>query len=253
MNVMGTIEKGFGKVNATVFRQVNRVTDWWNLPTPVALLNLRGLRDDLRESNLFDTRGAARQRRAATTDDLPEHRTYDGSRQDPTDPEHGQGRHAASAATRPPRRPSPSRCRSGWSRTRARSPTGCCCATSSSRRPPERARRLLDPVPEPRLVRPRRERPRHLHRGRARRRTTTGPTATSMKVTATIADRTRTGKSGLPPTFVNTVTHWWDLSQIYGSTEERNRELRSRRGRQAQDRERDAPERDRARSSTAST
>jgi hypothetical protein len=56
MGVMGTIEKGFGKVNSTVFRQVNRVTDWWHLPTPVALLNLRGLRDDLRESNLFDTR-----------------------------------------------------------------------------------------------------------------------------------------------------------------------------------------------------
>ena len=33
--------------------------------------------------------------------------------------------------------------------------------------------------------------------------------------------------SGLPPTYVNTVTHWWDLSQIYGSTEERNRELRA--------------------------
>jgi hypothetical protein len=48
-----------------------------------------------------------------------------------------------------------------------------------------------------------------------------------MTVKATIADRTRTWKSGLPPTFVNTVTHWWDLSQVYGSTEERNRELRS--------------------------
>ena len=29
------------------------------------------------------------------------------------------------------------------------------------------------------------------------------------------------------PTFINTVTHWWDLSQVYGSTEARNRELRS--------------------------
>ena len=34
---------------------------------------------------------------------------------------------------------------------------------------PQRARRLLDPVPEPRLVRPRRERAGHLHRHRARR------------------------------------------------------------------------------------
>ena len=53
------------------------------------------------------------------------------------------------------------------------------------------------------------------------------PDGEVMKVKATIPDRTRTGKSGLPPTFINTVTHWWDLSQIYGSTEERNRELRS--------------------------
>ena len=29
-----------GAVNATVFRQVNRARNWWDLPTPVALLNL---------------------------------------------------------------------------------------------------------------------------------------------------------------------------------------------------------------------
>jgi hypothetical protein len=53
------------------------------------------------------------------------------------------------------------------------------------------------------------------------------PDGTPMKVRETIGDRTRTGTSGLPPTFVNTVTHWWDLSQVYGSTEERCRELRT--------------------------
>ena len=46
----------------------------------------------------------------------------------------------------------------------------------------------------------------------ARRRAPTGPAP---------------NKSGLPPTYVNTVTHWWDGSQIYGSDEERNRKLRS--------------------------
>ena len=51
-----------------------------------------------------------------------------------------------------------------------------------------------------------------------------------MRVKATSPDRTRTWKSGLPPTYVNTVTHWWDGSQIYGSTEERNRELRAGEG-----------------------
>jgi hypothetical protein len=53
------------------------------------------------------------------------------------------------------------------------------------------------------------------------------PEGDPMKVKATSPDRTRTWKSGMPPTYVNTVTHWWDLSQVYGSTEERNRELRS--------------------------
>src|SRR5205085_11349968 len=31
----------------------------------------------------------------------------------------------------------------------------------------------------------------------------------------------------LPPAYVNTVTHWWDGSQIYGSSEERCRLLRT--------------------------
>lgn len=56
MNVLGEIERRFGQVNSTLFRQVNRVGDWWQLPTPVALLNLRALRDDLRDSNLHDGR-----------------------------------------------------------------------------------------------------------------------------------------------------------------------------------------------------
>src|SRR5207244_11995988 len=48
-----------------------------------------------------------------------------------------------------------------------------------------------------------------------------------MKVKKTSPDRTRTWKSGLPPTYINTVTHWWDGSQIYGSSEGRNSELRA--------------------------
>ncbi len=39
-------------------------------------------------------------------------------------------------------------------------------------------------------------------------------------------DSTNSGGK-LPPTYVNKVTPWWDGSQLYGSTEERNRELRS--------------------------
>ena len=226
MDVLGTIEKGFGKVNATVFRQVNRVTDWWNLPTPLGLLNLRGLRDDLRESNLFDTRAPRNGDAPPTTDSLPDHRTYDGSLQDPTDPEMGKagtrfGRNAPTEATEP------------------------------------------EPLPQRMEPNPREVANRLLLRDEFKPATTLNvlaacwiqfqnhdwfghgendpdtfievelppnddwPDGEVMKVKATIADRTRTGKSGLPPTFVNTVTHWWDLSQVYGSTEERNRELRT--------------------------
>ncbi len=47
-----------------------------------------------------------------------------------------------------------------------------------------------------------------------------------MEVRRTSADSTNNGGE-LPPTYVNKVTPWWDGSQLYGSTEERNRELRS--------------------------
>jgi hypothetical protein len=48
-----------------------------------------------------------------------------------------------------------------------------------------------------------------------------------MEVRRTHPDRTRMEAGDTSPTYVNTVTHWWDLSQLYGSTEDRNRELRS--------------------------
>lgn len=222
--VLGAVEKGFGFVNKTLFRQVNRATEWWNLPLPAALLNLRALRDDLREYNLYDTNPPSRQ--DTPIEDLPPYRTYDGANQDPYDPEMGKvgtrfGRNAPTDATAPeplPQRMDPN--------------------------PREVARRLM-------------------HRDTFKPATTLNvlaacwiqfqnhdwfghgenspdtyidvplddgddwPEGSPMRLKATSPDRTRTWQSGLPPTYINTVTHWWDLSQVYGSTEERNRELRS--------------------------
>jgi hypothetical protein len=49
-----------------------------------------------------------------------------------------------------------------------------------------------------------------------------------MSIHATIADPHRTDRDeGLPATYRNHVTHWWDASQVYGSTEERIRQMRS--------------------------
>src|SRR5215212_1661823 len=110
MGVVDTIERGFGSVNSAVFRQVNRARNWWQLPTPVALLNLRAHRDDLRKSNLYDTRPPSNGAAALPLEKLPKYRTYDGSFQDPTDPEMGMvgsrfGRNAPPEATTPEQMP----------------------------------------------------------------------------------------------------------------------------------------------------
>lgn len=226
MDLIGSVEKGFGKVNSTVFRQVNRVTDWWNLPTPVALLNLRGLRDDLRESNLVDTRGPMVDDAPQTRDDLPDHRTYDGSRQDPTDPEMGMvgtrfGRNTPTEATKPepmPQRmePNPREVANRLLLRREFKPAtslnvlAACWIQFQNHDWFGHGENAPDTYIDVELDQ-----------------NDDWPEGTPMRVRATTPDRTRTGMSGLPPTFINTVTHWWDLSQVYGSTEERNRTLRS--------------------------
>ncbi|MEX2283038.1 MAG: peroxidase family protein [Gemmatimonadota bacterium] len=48
-----------------------------------------------------------------------------------------------------------------------------------------------------------------------------------MRVERTLADHTRCDDDkDLPPTFINTESHWWDASGIYGSTPERERRVR---------------------------
>jgi hypothetical protein len=49
-----------------------------------------------------------------------------------------------------------------------------------------------------------------------------------MQIPRTPADRTRPPDSkGLPPTYINTESHWWDASQLYGASMEMQRFLRS--------------------------
>ena len=47
------------RANSALFKRVNRAREWWELPKPLALLNLRAFRDELRELNLYDTRATA--------------------------------------------------------------------------------------------------------------------------------------------------------------------------------------------------
>ncbi|GJL74099.1 peroxidase family protein [Nitrosomonas sp.] len=48
-----------------------------------------------------------------------------------------------------------------------------------------------------------------------------------MKIDKTLADQSRSTASDQPQTFINTETHWWDASQIYGSNQEIIDKLRS--------------------------
>jgi hypothetical protein len=212
------------RVNSIVFGQLNRARDWWQLPKPLALLNLRAFRDDLRELNLYDTRGTNGQ--PLPIDKLPKYRTYDGSLQDPMDPEMGMvgtrfGRNAPVDATAPeemPRlmQPSPREVSTKLLYRDSFKPAttlnvlaGCWIQFQNhdwfghGENSPDK---YIDvPLTED----------------------DEWPDGNPMKVRATSPDRTRTYKSGLPPTYVNTVTHWWDGSQIYGSDEEQNRKLRT--------------------------
>ncbi len=225
MGVLDPVERVFGAVNSPVFRQVNRARNWWDLPTPVALLNLRAHRDDLRVSNLYDTRPPSN----GTTvplDELPKHRTYDGSFQDPTDPEMGMvgsrfGRNAPPDATAPETpseqlQPNPREVslrllgRDIFKPATTLNVLAACWIQMENHDWFGHGENMPDefieiPLPEG----------------------DDWPEGAPMRVKRTSPDRTRTYKSGLPPTYVNTVTHWWDASQIYGSTEERCRKLRA--------------------------
>ena len=55
-----------------------------------------------------------------------------------------------------------------------------------------------------------------------------------MVIPRTIADPTRPpGDTSGPPTYLNTETHWWDGSQLYGNNADDAEDGPVRRGRQA--------------------
>ena len=80
------------EANKALFGQVNKVREWHKLPRPLALLNLRAFRDELRELNLYDTEPSPEGNGAPPAEaleELPKYRTYDGSRYDPANPRMG--------------------------------------------------------------------------------------------------------------------------------------------------------------------
>ncbi|GII91873.1 peroxidase family protein [Sinosporangium siamense] len=191
----------------------------------MAVLGLARMREELRRHNLHDTYGAGGERSRTPTPDIPSHRTYDGSGYDPDDIDMGRAgtrfdRNAPLAMTFPE------------PMDRLMSPNPRMVADRLLTRTdfiPARSLNMLAAAwiqfqnhdwfshgdnheAAPLEVEldggdPWYERPMRI------RRTRPDPVA------HTGGDR--------PPTYENTVTHWWDGSQVYGSSEERCRRLRS--------------------------
>src|SRR5438270_2623177 len=200
---------------------VDRVADWWELPLPAQLLQLAHFREDLRRFNLYDTETPANG--AAVVAEPPPYRAYDGAQTDPEHPTMGKtgtrfGRNIPPEATYPEEQsmfdPSPREVsnkllnRDTFKPATSLNLLAACwlqfqnhdwfshgdnSETEFLEIPLTDEDDWGDPV---------------------------------MEVRRTSPDSTNSGGK-LPPTYVNKVTPWWDGSQLYGSTEERNRELRA--------------------------
>jgi hypothetical protein len=216
------------KANSLFFEQLNRVVDWHELPKEIALLNLRAFRDELREANLYD--GAPPEVESegdaapVALEELPAHRTYDGSLNDPAHPTMGKagvvfGRNHPLGITTPETLPE------------LMEPNPRVVATALMHRkefiPATSLNNLAaawiqfqnhdwfshgDNNPDSSLQVPLAEND------------PWGGEAMEVRSTRTPS---APGDEQLPPAYVNTVTHWWDGSQIYGSSQERNQALRS--------------------------
>lgn len=219
-----------GRALIAAFDRVNRRVAWHRLPRMLGVFNLLAFRIQLRAENLHDTRtpGAARRRGPVTMAQCPfggKYRTADGSYNDLRDPDMGM------AGTRFARNV-----------------------------PLEHA----FPEPMPKLMEPN---PREISRKLMRRDTFKPATTLNllaaawiqfqthdwfaherdhdqhheipiasgddwferpMRVRRTKADPTRCEDDAhLPPTYINTESHWWDASSIYGSSIEKQQMVRT--------------------------
>jgi Animal haem peroxidase len=216
------------KANELVFKQVNRVKEWHELPRPLAALNLRAFRDELREQNLYDTNVADEGDGGPATvvdpESLPKHRTYDGSLTDAHDPDMGRagarfGRNHPLGLTIPEKIPL------------LMQPNPRVVSTSLLNRDTFKPATSLNVLAAAWI-----QFQNHdwfSHGDNSPDRIVEVPLEEgddwgepTMKVRSTSPDPHPSGKE-VAPTYVNTVTHWWDGSQIYASEEKRNRMLRT--------------------------
>lgn len=206
-----------------VFEQAGKYVNWWELPLPAQLGALAAFREDLREFNLYDTESPEDGDGAVVTAEPPPYRTYDGAQTDPENPRMGMtgtrfGRNVPVEATWPQQQsmldPSPREIsnrlfnRDSFKPATTLNVLAACWIQFQNHDWFSHGDNSETEFIDVRLAEDDdwSERP--------------------MRVRRTHPDSTNSGGE-VPPTYINKVTPWWDLSQIYGSTEERNRELRA--------------------------
>ncbi len=196
---------------------MSRDKEWFELPRPAAVARLVEIRNELRAKNLHDTEDPPHPQGPATVPaEAKIGRTANGEFNDLPLPDDGQQRRAVRpqravvrdvSRRRQPDEPEPADDQPGAVHPRQ----------VSAGHDPQRDGGGLDPVPDPRLVPAPAghdgQRPRDSAEGR---RPVAG--AARCALPKTPVDPQKRPDPKRPPAYVNDNSHWWDGSQIYGST-----------------------------------
>ncbi|RST00557.1 peroxidase [Streptomyces sp. WAC07149] len=217
------------RLESAAFARVNQTREWYELPAPLGLLNLAVIREDLRRHNLHDTFGAGGERDRRPTKHLAPYRSYDGSGYDPYDEDMGR------VGTRLDRN----------TPLHLAYPDEDEALMTPSPREVSRqllARRGFVPAPSLNLLAAAwiqfQNHGWANHGDNEEAEPFTVPLAADddwaeqgggcpMRVNRTRPDPVAHTTPDVPPTYENTVSHWWDGSQVYGSDEARCRSLRT--------------------------
>ncbi len=220
----GDLTKGaISGARRAIFSEASKHVNWWELPLPAQLAALAGFREDLRTFNLYDTEEPEANGGAAVISEPPPYRTYDGALTDPNRPSMGRtgtrfGRNMPAEVTWPQEQsmldPSPRE-----------------ISTTLLNRDTFKPATSLNVLAAAWLQFQNHDWFSHGDNSETEFIQVPLPAGDEwsdgvMEVRRTAPDSTNSGGS-LPPTYVNKVTPWWDGSQLYGSTEDRDRELRS--------------------------
>lgn len=209
---------------------VDRLVGWHRLPKLLGLAVLVGVRNTLRRENLFDTRGAPAENRppvGPADDAVHTWRTADGTHNDLADPAMGMagerfGRNIPLARTHPQREP------------QLLAPNPRTVSRELLTRDPFQPATTVNNLVAAWLQFMIRD---WFSHGKSE---TADPWTIAlddddpfpqrpMRIMRTRRDPTRPAGSddAAPPTYVNTSTHWWDGSSIYGVTAAQQRKVRS--------------------------